>query len=35
MPVKSVQPADGKVPESVDTYRVLRPTLAGIEAGKF
>jgi len=34
MPVKSVQPADGKVRGSVDTFRVLRVTLADAEAGK-
>ncbi|HTR92064.1 MAG TPA: hypothetical protein VMI73_10010 [Trebonia sp.] len=35
MPIKSVQPAHGRVRGSADTYRVLRPTLADIEAGKF
>jgi hypothetical protein len=35
MPVKSVQPAHGNVRGSADTYRVLRPTLADVKAGKF
>jgi hypothetical protein len=35
MPIKSVQPAFDKVRGSVDTFRVLRPTLANIQAGKF
>jgi hypothetical protein len=35
MPVKSVQPADGNLRGSVDTFRVLRVTLAEAEAGRF
>ena len=34
MPIKAVMPAEGKVPLSVQTFRVLRVTLADIEAGK-
>ena len=35
MPVKSVMPGHGNVASSVDTYRVIRVSLAGINAGKF
>jgi hypothetical protein len=35
MPVKSVMQGHGDVPSSVDTYRVIRVTLAAIKAGKF
>jgi hypothetical protein len=35
MPVKSVVPGRGDVASSVDTYRVIRVTLADIKAGKF
>jgi len=35
VPIKSVFAAQGKVPPSVDTFRVSRVTLADIEAGKF
>jgi hypothetical protein len=35
MPVKSVVPGHGDVASSVDTYRVIRVTLADIKAGKF
>jgi hypothetical protein len=35
MPVKSVMTAEPNVPASVDTFKVLRVTLAQIEAGKF
>jgi hypothetical protein len=35
MPIKSVMYGHGDVPSSVDTYRVIRVTLADIKAGKF
>jgi len=35
MPIKSVQPAFGKVPSSADTYQVRRVTLNDVEAGRF
>jgi hypothetical protein len=35
MPIKSVQPAFGKVPSSADTYQVRRVTLNDIDAGRF
>jgi hypothetical protein len=35
MPIKSVVPAAGNVPSSVDTFQVSRVTLAGVMAGKF
>jgi hypothetical protein len=35
MPVKSVFPAQGKLPSSVDTFRVYRVTMANIRAGRF
>jgi hypothetical protein len=35
MPVKSVVPGHGDVASSVDTYRVIRVTLADIKTGKF
>lgn len=34
-PIKFSSAADGNVPSSVQTYKVSRVTLAGIEAGKF
>lgn len=35
MPVKDTEPAQGKVPSSVTTYKVTRVTLAAIASGKF
>ncbi|HXT91643.1 MAG TPA: hypothetical protein VN714_20600 [Trebonia sp.] len=35
MPIKSVEPANGNVPSSTDTFQVSRVTLADIKAGRF
>jgi hypothetical protein len=35
MPIKSVFPAEGNVPSSVQTFQVSRVTMADIESGKF
>jgi len=35
MPIKSVVPANGSLPRSVDTFRVYRVTMANIRVGRF
>jgi hypothetical protein len=35
MPISSVVPAQGKLPQSVQTFKVSRLTVAGVAAGKF